>query len=99
MISTGNQDNQMISTGEDNYQLFSTGEDNNQDNYNIFYKDDSAFIIPENKNKAIKRLNKMENIAVIGITGSFGKTSTKMILNDILSVKYKGFCTVLIVFR
>ena len=35
----------------------------------------------------------MENVAVIGITGSFGKTSTKMILNDILSVKYKGFCT------
>lgn len=45
------------------------------------------------KNKAIRRLKKMENIAVIGITGSFGKTSTKMILNDILSVKYKGFCT------
>ena len=45
------------------------------------------------KNKAIKRLNKMENINVIGITGSFGKTSTKMILNDILSVKYKGFAT------
>ena len=44
MISTGNQDNQK----------FSTGEDNNQDSYNIFYKDDSAFIIPENKNKTIK---------------------------------------------
>ena len=31
-----------------------TGDKDNQDNYNIFYKDDSAFIIPENKNKAIK---------------------------------------------
>ncbi len=45
------------------------------------------------KIKAIKRLNKMKNINVIGITGSFGKTSTKMILNDILSIKYKGFAT------
>lgn len=45
------------------------------------------------KNKALKKLAKMGNIIVIGITGSFGKTSTKMILNDILSIKYKGFAT------
>ena len=35
----------------------------------------------------------MQGINIIGITGSFGKTSTKMILNSILSVKYKGFFT------
>lgn len=45
------------------------------------------------KKKALDKLNKMNDIKIIGITGSFGKTSTKMILNDILNVKYKGFCT------
>ena len=45
------------------------------------------------KRKALKKLNKMGDISIIGVTGSFGKTSTKMILNDILSVKYKGFAT------
>ncbi len=45
------------------------------------------------KNKALAKLNKMQGINIIGITGSFGKTSTKMILNSILSVKYKGFFT------
>ena len=45
------------------------------------------------KSKALKKLNKMGDISIIGVTGSFGKTSTKMILNDILSVKYKGFAT------
>jgi len=45
------------------------------------------------KNKALEKLNKMNNISIIGITGSFGKTSTKMILNTILKTTYKGFCT------
>lgn len=45
------------------------------------------------KSRALKKLNKMGDISIIGITGSFGKTSTKMILNDILSIKYKGFFT------
>ena len=36
--------------------------------------------------KAIRKLKQM-NIPVVGITGSYGKTSTKNIINDILNVK------------
>ncbi len=45
------------------------------------------------KESAINKLNKMPDLRVIGITGSYGKTSTKLVLNTILGVKYKGFCT------
>lgn len=45
------------------------------------------------KKEALIKLNKMPNLNVIGITGSFGKTSTKMILNTILNTTYKGFYT------
>ena len=45
------------------------------------------------KKEALAKLNKMPNLKVIGITGSFGKTSTKMILNTILNTTYKGFYT------
>jgi len=45
------------------------------------------------RNKAINKLNSMTNMDVIGITGSYGKTSTKNIVNDILSVKYNVFKT------
>ncbi len=38
--------------------------------------------------KAKKRLRSMSNLKVVGITGSYGKTSSKNILNDILNVKY-----------
>lgn len=37
---------------------------------------------------ARKKLQQMDTLTVIGITGSFGKTSTKYFLNAILSVKY-----------
>ena len=40
------------------------------------------------KNKAIKKLKNMTNLKVIGITGSYGKTSSKNILNDVLNIKY-----------
>lgn len=40
------------------------------------------------KRKAINKLNSMPNLDVIGITGSYGKTSSKNILNDILNSKY-----------
>ena len=40
------------------------------------------------KIKAIRKLKSMQNLKVIGITGSYGKTSSKNILNDILSIKY-----------
>ena len=45
------------------------------------------------KNKAIKKLKSMNNLEVVGITGSYGKTSSKNILNDILSVKYNSLPT------
>ena len=40
------------------------------------------------KRKAINKLKSMPDLKVIGITGSYGKTSSKNILNDILSIKY-----------
>ena len=42
------------------------------------------------KKKAIKKLNSMPNLEVVGVTGSYGKTSSKNILNDILSIKYNS---------
>lgn len=42
------------------------------------------------KNKAVKKLKEMKNLKVIGITGSYGKTSSKNILSDILNVKYNA---------
>ena len=45
------------------------------------------------KKKAIKKLNGMTSLEVVGITGSYGKTSSKNILNDILSVKYNSLPT------
>jgi len=39
------------------------------------------------------KLASMNNMDVIGVTGSYGKTSTKNILYDILSIKYNVFKT------
>ena len=44
------------------------------------------------KSMAQKKLKDM-HIPVIGITGSYGKTSSKNILNDILNVKFNSFAT------
>ena len=38
--------------------------------------------------KAKNKLKNMSNLGVIGVTGSYGKTSSKNILNDILSTKF-----------
>ena len=43
--------------------------------------------------KAEKKLKSMNNLSVIGVTGSYGKTSSKNILNDVLNVKYNTFAT------
>ena len=40
------------------------------------------------KHMAMKKLHSMENLKVVGITGSYGKTSSKNILADILNIKY-----------
>jgi len=44
-------------------------------------------------NDAKKRLEQNPNLIRIGITGSYGKTSTKFLLRDILSVKYNVLAT------
>ncbi|MDE6868999.1 MAG: UDP-N-acetylmuramoyl-tripeptide--D-alanyl-D-alanine ligase [Clostridia bacterium] len=51
--------------------------------------------VPRNKKyvKSAKAKLSASNIKVIGITGSYGKTSTKFILNKILSAKYKVLST------
>ncbi len=43
--------------------------------------------------KAKKKLASMPNLKVVGITGSYGKTSTKNFLNTILSEKYNVLAT------
>ncbi len=43
--------------------------------------------------KAQNKLKTMSNLKVIGITGSYGKTSSKNILTDILNVKYNAYAT------
>ena len=45
------------------------------------------------KNRAIKKLRSMPNLKIIGITGSYGKTSTKHYLQRILSEKYETLMT------
>lgn len=45
------------------------------------------------RNDAIKRLKSMQDLTVIGITGSFGKTSTKHYLHRILSEQYDTLMT------
>lgn len=45
------------------------------------------------RSKAVNKLKSMPNMDVIGITGSYGKTSTKNIVYEILSGKYNVFKT------
>ncbi len=45
------------------------------------------------KRMAQSKLKSMQNLKIIGITGSYGKTSSKNILSDILNVKYNALPT------
>ena len=45
------------------------------------------------RGKAKHKLKTMNNLKVIGITGSYGKTSSKNILSDILNIKYNALPT------
>ena len=45
------------------------------------------------KDKAIKSLSEMKDIKVIGVTGSYGKTSVKFYLKELLSAKYEVLAT------
>lgn len=59
---------------------------------NFINKPIEKFVYLGFKNKAMKKLKSM-NIPVVGITGSYGKTSSKNIVNDILNVKFNSFAT------
>lgn len=45
------------------------------------------------KTKALKKLKTLTNTETIAVTGSYGKTSTKNIVSDILNVRYMAFPT------
>ncbi len=45
------------------------------------------------RRQALKRLKALKNMKIIGITGSYGKTSSKNILNDILNVRFNSYAT------
>jgi UDP-N-acetylmuramoyl-tripeptide--D-alanyl-D-alanine ligase len=45
------------------------------------------------KSKALNKLKSMNGLSVIGVTGSYGKTSVKNIVNEILNVKYNSYAT------
>ena len=45
------------------------------------------------KHKAQSKLKSMPNLKIIGITGSYGKTSSKRILSEILNVQYNALPT------
>jgi len=44
-------------------------------------------------NKATEKINKNEHLTVVGVTGSYGKTSVKNYLSEILSSKYETIKT------
>ena len=60
---------------------------------NIINKPVEKSVFLHYRRQAIKKLKQMNNLDVIGITGSYGKTSSKNILNDILNIKLNSFAT------
>ena len=60
---------------------------------NIINKPVEKLVYLYYKNKALKKLKSLNNMEVIAVTGSYGKTSTKNIISDILNVKYMAFPT------
>ncbi len=60
---------------------------------NIMNKPIEKYVFYYYKRRAITKLKSMSDMVVIGITGSYGKTSSKNILSDILNVKYNAFPT------
>ncbi|MBQ2946232.1 MAG: UDP-N-acetylmuramoyl-tripeptide--D-alanyl-D-alanine ligase [Bacilli bacterium] len=59
---------------------------------NVINKPIEKCVYLKYKHQALKKLKNM-NIPVVGITGSYGKTSSKNIINDILNVKLNSFAT------
>ena len=60
---------------------------------NIINKPVEKLVYLYYKNKANKKLKSLNHMKVIGVTGSYGKTSTKNIISDILNIKYIAFPT------
>jgi UDP-N-acetylmuramoyl-tripeptide--D-alanyl-D-alanine ligase len=60
------------------------------DNINVFYVPDSLNFLQALANFHRKKFN----IPLIGITGSNGKTTSKELINGVLSEKYKTLCTI-----
>ncbi len=60
---------------------------------NVINKPVEKFVFNYYKTKAKNKLAGMPGLDVVGITGSYGKTSSKNILNDILSIKYNTLPT------
>lgn len=59
---------------------------------NVFNKPVEKCVYLYYKHQAKKKLKTM-NIPVVGITGSYGKTSSKNIINDILNIKLNSFAS------
>lgn len=60
---------------------------------NIINKPVEKLVYLYYKSKANKKLKTLNHMKVIAVTGSYGKTSTKNIVSDILNVKYIAFPT------
>lgn len=60
---------------------------------NIINKPVERMVFLHYKRLAKNKLDSMHGIRKIGVTGSYGKTSCKNALNDILNVKYNSFAT------
>ena len=60
---------------------------------NIINKPVEKLVYLYYKNKANRKLKSLNKMEVIAVTGSYGKTSTKNIISDILNVKYIAFPT------
>ncbi len=60
---------------------------------NLINKPIEKMVFKYYENKAKSKLKSMSNLKVIGITGSYGKTSSKNILNEILNIKFNSITT------
>lgn len=60
---------------------------------NIINKPIEKSVYQYYKTKAQNKLKSMPNLKIIGITGSYGKTSSKNILSDILNIKFNALPT------
>ena len=60
---------------------------------NIINKPIEKLVYLYYKRKANKKLKSLSHMKVVAVTGSYGKTSTKNIISDILNVRYMAFPT------